>query len=446
MSLYDTPAGRPSTAEAGLPDRAAGAGPATVGYVLKMFPRLSETFILTEILAREAAGEHIEIASLRSPIDGRFHTGLGSLRATVTWVPYPSRQADRLWTALREARAVLPRLDAMLPDLLELPFEDAVQAISVAQWAVDMGITHLHAHFATASATVARLASLLTGIPYSFTAHAKDIFHESVSDAELEPKFADAHHVVTVSDYNLADLTARHPASAARLHRVYNGLDLTALPMRAAQPAGVSLVAVGRLVEKKGFADLIDAVAILRERGTELPTLIVGGGRLEEELATQVVACGLHDLVVMAGARGQHETHAAIQSATMLAAPVVVAPDGDRDGLPTVLLEAMALGTPVISTPVTGIPEAVIDGQSGLLVPERDPFALADALHRLIDQPLLARRLAVGARRRVEERFDVRRQAASLAALCRTGEPAVPASGRAAARVSTAPVASGVPA
>lgn len=410
------------------------AGRPKVGYVLKMFPRLSETFILTEILAREAAGEDIEIASLRSPIDGRFHTGLGSLRATVTWIPYGSRKADVLWQTLRDARAALPRLSAMLPAMLDEPVEDAIQAISVAQWAVDTGVTHLHAHFATTSATVARLASLLTGIPYSFTAHAKDIFHESVSDAELAPKFADAHHVVTVSDYNLTDLAVRHPG--ARLHRVYNGLDLSALPMRAAQPTAPRLVAVGRLVEKKGFADLIDALAILRERGTELPTLLVGGGRLEEELAAQVVACGLHDLVVMTGPRGQRETHAAIRSATMLAAPVVVAADGDRDGLPTVLLEAMAIGTPVVSTPVTGIPEAVVDGQTGLLVPERDPFALADALQRLLDEPLFARRLAVGARRRVEERFDVRRQAAALAQLC--GSPVAPA--------KATSLASGVPA
>jgi glycosyltransferase involved in cell wall biosynthesis len=399
--------------------RPAGAPSGPVGYVLKVYPRFSETFVVNEIIAREAAGERVEIVSLRPPGDPRFHSRLADVQAPVTWIPGAGRSADRLWTLLREARAELPALDHLVPDLLAHDLDDAAQAIEVARWARARGIEHLHAHFATVATTVARLASLLTGIPYSFTAHAKDVFHESVDDEDLRRKLRDADHAITVSDFNLAHLRQRFPAETRRLHRVYNGLDLTDVPVRTTDPVEPSIVAVGRFVEKKGFADLIDAVAVLRDRGVRLPLRLAGCGRLEAALRDQVVASGLDDLVTFLGPLPQHTIHGLVAGATVFAAPCIVAADGDRDGLPTVLLEAMAIGTPVVSTPVTGIPEIVVDGVTGLLVPEGDPYALATALQRLVDEPALGPRLAAAARTRIEEDFDVRGQARSLAGLRR---------------------------
>jgi colanic acid/amylovoran biosynthesis glycosyltransferase len=402
--------------------------PSRVGYVLKRYPRLSETFIVQEILAREAAGEDIVIASLRQAGDTRFHAAIADIRAPVTWVPELHDHACGLWDALAVANRELPRLRSVLPELLAMPAPDAAQALEVARWAVRHGVTHLHAHFATMATAVARAASLLTGIPYSFTAHAKDIFHADVDSAALRTKLHDAHHVVTVSEYNAAWLHERFETAAARVHRVYNGVDSEALPWTNPADRIPGVAFVGRLVEKKGVPDLVDAVAVLRERGEPVPLQLVGTGPFETVLREQVRRLDLDHLVRFHGPLPQAEVATLISHAAVLAAPCVHAADGDRDGLPTVLLEAMALGTPCVSTPVTGIPEAVEHGVTGLLVPERDAFALADAIATLVQDAALRVRLAVAARRRVEEVFDRRTQATELAWLCadRTIE-AVPA-------------------
>lgn len=403
-------------------------GERAVGYVVKCFPRLSETFILNEIRAREDAGERVEIASLRAPTDGRFHPGLAELRAPVTWITDRVRSAERAWEALRDARRELPRLDAAWPELLASPVDDAVQAVDVARWAQAHGVDHLHAHFATTATTVARLAARLTGLPYSFTAHAKDIFHESVDDAALHRAIRDAHHVVTVSDYNVAHLRRRFPDVAGRVRRVYNGVDPEPAGRGGADPAaprpvgaGPAVVAVGRLVEKKGFPHLVEAAARLARDGTRVPFLIGGSGPDDAALRRQVADAGLTDRVRFLGPLNQAETHDLIRRATVFAAPFVVASDGDREGLPTVVLEAMALGTPVVSTPVTGVPEAVTHGETGLVVGEGDAAALAGAIAALLGDAPLRARLAAAARARVAERFTPGAQAAALARLRRDG-------------------------
>src|SRR5919106_858309 len=218
-----------------------------VGYVLKRYPRLSETFIVQELLAREAGGEDIVVASLHPAGDPRFHPGIGAVRAPVTWIPELHEPAA-LWDALGVAHRELPGLPAVLPELLALPAPDAAQVLHVAQWAGRHGVTHLHAHFAALATTVARLASQITGVPYSFTAHAKDIFHNDVDQRELRAKLADAHHVVTVSDHNVAWLRQQFGAAAARVHRVYNGLDVAAIPFAEPRLRSGRIAFVGRLV------------------------------------------------------------------------------------------------------------------------------------------------------------------------------------------------------
>jgi glycosyltransferase involved in cell wall biosynthesis len=387
-----------------------------VGYVLKRYPRLSETFIVQELLAREAAGEDIVVASLHPAGDPRFHPGIAAVRAPVTWIPELHGPAA-LWDALGVAHRELPGLPAVLPELLELPAPDAAQALLVALWVRRSGVTHLHAHFAELATTVARLASRITGVPYSFTAHAKDIFHNDVDHGQLRANLADAHHVVTVSDHNVAWLRERFGAAASRVHRVYNGLDAAAIPFAEPRMRNGRIAFVGRLVEKKGLADLVDAVALLRERGRRVPLDVVGAGMLEDAVRAQVRLLHLVDLVTFHGPLPADAVAETVRAASVLAAPCVHAANGDRDGLPTVLLEAMALGTPCVSTPVTGIPEAVRHGRTGLLVPERDPDALANAIAVLLDDAALRVRLARAARAHVEERFDRAAQAAQLAAL-----------------------------
>ncbi|HEV2820368.1 MAG TPA: glycosyltransferase family 4 protein [Solirubrobacteraceae bacterium] len=402
-----------------------------VGYVLKVYPRFSETFVVNEILAHERAGADLRIFSLRPPVGGRFHPAIGSVRAPVTYVPDASPKGADLWSGLRVAG---PGAAALLLDPDAAGPREVVQALALARHVREQGIDHLHAHFATVAAGVTRLAAQLTGISYSLTAHAKDIFHEEVDPLALRMRMADAVGVITVSDFNARFL--RELAPEAPIHRVYNGLELDAFPYRPPQGRPPGIVAVGRLVEKKGFADLVDACAVLAAHGRDAGCQIVGEGPLESELRARIAAHGLSEQVRLLGPRTQDEVRTLVQGANVMATPCVVGADGNRDGLPTVLLEAMALGTPCVSTPVTGIPELVIDGRTGLVVGQHSPDELAGALARVLDDEGLRVSLARAGRALIEERFDIDRNAAAQRELLWPTRAEAP--GRAAAELARA--------
>lgn len=391
-----------------------------VGYVAKMYPRFSETFVVNEIRAREAQGERIEIFSLRPPIDGRFHGMLAEVRAPVTYLSHSSLRASQLWDVARAAQATHPALGRSLEALLGLEALEAAEALELATQVEQRGIDHLHAHFGSTATSVARVAAHISGRPYSFTAHAKDIFHTEVDPRDLERKLADAHHVVTVSDYNLQHLRRAFPSARRAVHRVYNGVDLDRFGFEPG-PRRHEVVAVGRLVEKKGFAVLLDAVALLAAQGCQVPCLVAGDGPLAEDLAAHARAAGVQHLVRFLGPLPENEIRALVAGAAVLAAPCVVGADGNADGLPTVLLEALALGTPCVSTYVTGIPEAVRHESTGLLVPPGDASALAAALERLLGDEALRDRVARQGRALVEAEFDLRRQARELRSLLDSG-------------------------
>jgi colanic acid/amylovoran biosynthesis glycosyltransferase len=415
---------------------------ARVGYVLKRYPRYSETFVVNEILAHEAAGAELEIFALRPPNDTHFQNSISRVRAPVTYLPSEGVKAADLWAALEALGAEAPRAWPALAGASGASAIEVYQAALLARAARRRGITHLHAHFATTAACVARLAARFGGLTYTFTAHAKDIFHEEVDPTDLARKLRDAAGVVTVSDYNLRHLRATYGPSAARVERVYNGLDLAEfnyLPPRE-RPARVA--SVGRLVEKKGFGVLIEACARLARDGRRFECVVAGAGELEAELREQVARLGLGASVRLVGPRPQGEVVRLIQSSAAFAAPCVVGADGNRDGLPTVLLEAMASGTPCVSTDVTGIPEILRDGETGLMVAQHDPPALARALARLLDDADLRVRLAEGARRLVEAEFDIKRNAARVRELFRRAArehaPATAAESRSPAVLSAA--------
>ncbi len=388
-----------------------------VGYVVKRYPRYSETFVVAEIAAHEAAGLEVEIFSLFPPNDTHFQDAIARVRAPVCYLPSQGLKAVDFWAALEDAAATLP---GMWGELEAARGEEALSVCQAAVLACEVrrrAIDHLHAHFASAPATVSRLASRLAKVPYTFTAHAKDIFHESVRPEDLRRKLADAAAVVTVSGYNWDHLRRAYGAAAARVYRVYNGLDLEAFRYESPAERPPRIAAVGRLIEKKGFADLVDACAILRDRGIAFRCEIIGTGPLELALQALVQRRSLEGRVQLLGPRPRCDVIEHIRSAAVLAAPCVVASDGDRDGLPTVLLEAMALGTPCVATDVTAIPELLNPGEAGLVVPEHDPAALAVALERLLTDPTLRERAATHARRRMEADFDIRRTAARLRAI-----------------------------
>jgi colanic acid/amylovoran biosynthesis glycosyltransferase len=385
-----------------------------IGYVLKRYPRYSETFVVNEILAHEAAGLEVEIFALRPPSDTHFQDIISRVRAPVTYLSASGIKAADFWTALGGAAVSSPGLWTALGEAGSEDARDVYQAALLAREARLKGITHLHAHFATASTTVARLAAKFAGIPYTFTAHAKDIFHESVCPEDFRRKLEDAAGVVTVSDYNLRYLRENYGPAAERMRRVYNGLDLQRFTYKAPLHRPSRIVAVGRLVEKKGFADLIGACATLAASGWRFTCEIVGSGELEADLRGRIEQSGAGGIVRLIGPRPQAEVVRLVQEAAAFVAPCVLEEDGNRDGLPTALLEAMALGTPVVSTDVTGIPEVLRDGETGLLVPQRNPAALAGVISRLTRDSTLRIRLADRARRLIETDFNVHANAAHL--------------------------------
>ena len=391
---------------------------AVTAYVLKMYPRFSETFIVSEILAREAAGERIEIFALRPSTDARFHPELARVKAPVTYIGRP-QSSNGVWECFRAAASagLIADVSRAFPELAAADADDAVQAINLAaELQKRRNVRHLHAHFASAATAVTRLASVITGIRYSFTAHAADIFRETVSPEDLRAKLAAAHHVITISDYNLQYLRHRFPQQSDRLRLVRNGLELDRFPYRDPRPLGSTLrvAAVGRLVEKKGFQHLLPAVAELVHAGVRTDVRVAGAGEMAKELQSTIDRLGLNLHVRMLGPQTQDQIHELLDWADVFVAPCVVASDGNADGIPTVLLEAMATGTPCVSTAVTGIPEVIRNGSTGVLVKPASPALLAEAIRRItspaVDRTLLAR----NARDLIEREYDAGRQAAAL--------------------------------
>jgi len=329
----------------------------------------------------------------------------------VTYLPGVHLKTGDFWIILKEAGLVIPELWKRLRAGCDATPQEVCAAAELARQVRLRDLSHLHAHFATSATTVARLAAHFAGITYSFTAHAKDIFHDSVCEKDLRRKLHDARATITVSDYNRTNLSDRFRDQPNRITRIYNGIDLEQFSYSAPAESEPVILAVGRLVEKKGFPDLIDACAHLEDRGRPFSCRIIGGGEDDAELRARITRLGLSESVHLLGPRPQPEVIAELRRAAVFAAPCVVGSDGNRDGLPTVLLEAMALGTPCISTDVTGIPEAIVHGRTGWIVPQHDPVALADALARLLDDPSLRRDLSRAARAHIERHFDIEKNA-----------------------------------
>jgi glycosyltransferase involved in cell wall biosynthesis len=383
--------------------------PTKIAYVVKRYPRFSETFIVNEILAHEAAGHAVEIFSLYPPNDTHFQDAIARVRAPVTYLSAEGLRAVELWNELQRAADGFPGLWAALDEARGSEAREVHQAARLARLIKERGIGLLHAHFASTATEVARLAARFAGIPFTFTAHAKDIFHESAEPDDLRRKLSSAARVITVSDFNVAFLREKFGRVAQRVSRLYNGLDLQRFTYASPIDRAPHVVAVGRLIEKKGFDVLVAACALLAQRGVTFTCDIVGGGEQHAALQQQIAASQLTDRVRLLGPRPQQEIITLVQSAAVFAAPCVVGADGNADGLPTVLLEAMALGTPCISTDVTGIPEVIRDGETGLSVPQRDPAALAQAIARLLSDSAARQQLAVSARALIESDFDSQR-------------------------------------
>jgi colanic acid/amylovoran biosynthesis glycosyltransferase len=399
-----------------------------VAYILHRFPHLTETFIMREMYWIRRHAVDVQIYSLLNPRPSPVHQQAQELLPSVHYSPFiswkvlraqidsvkrsPSRYfrawAKTIWQTYREP-GVLLRALAIFP-----------KSVYFARQMEELDVDHVHAHFAWLEGIAAGIVSDLTDITFTIHPHAFGLFGRNQRDVRSE--LENATQVVTISEYHreyIAALCPRIDLDAIKV--VHCGLDTGRFRSTSRDSAGgpVRILAVGSLIEKKGHEYLIDACALLAERGLSFECDIVGCGPLQGMLQTRIDRHGLHDTVRLLGALEQARVLELYQSANVFALPCVVAQGGDRDGIPVALMEAMACELPVITTPVAGIPELVLDGETGLFVEERGALSLANALERLITDENMRRQLGRQARQRILEGFQIQHNTAKLAGLFR---------------------------
>lgn len=421
-------------------------GPVEVAYIVKGFPRLSESFITNEILILEEKGLDMRIFALKQgekiarDVIANMHTPLDYLPATTSlsdttlrrWlgenfsqfsaplVRLMRRRPRALIRAAVEAIAMTRRYRSENGALRKVFIKEFLQAAHIADALLAAGgARHLHGHFCHGATTVTSFVSDLTSIPFSFTAHAKDIYQAELNPGDLLIRKLDAaRFVVTCTDANCRHLIDRFGALAAdRVRTIYHGLDISRFHPRPREAGDntIRVLSVGRHVEKKGFAALIRACGLLRRRGLPVACEIVGeAGEATPSLKSLIAELDLGEIVRLTPPAPQALLAEIYSRATIFALPCVILDNGDRDGIPNVLAEAMATGLAIVTTPISGIPELVEDEINGLFVPPNDDAALADAIARIAGDPGLCARLGDAARRTIFEKFDSSRTTAEL--------------------------------
>jgi glycosyltransferase involved in cell wall biosynthesis len=388
-----------------------------IGVVVKGYPRLSETFVAQELAGLEAAGLDLVIVSLRHPTDAKRHPVHDEVRAPVLYLPEylyqePGRVLRGLWAAARRP-GFASVLGGFLRDWARDPTPNRGRrfgqaAVLVAEWPA--GVGRLHAHFIHTPASVADYAARLMGVPLTISAHAKDIWTSKPWD--LAGKLARARWTVTCTAVGAAHLRSL----GGVVHLSYHGLNLSRFPHfdRAPGQGPVTVLSVGRVVPKKGYDTLLRALA--RVPGDWRFVHVGGGSGPLKVLAGEL---GIADRCDWRGARDQAEVLAALRAADVFALACRVAEDGDRDGLPNVLVEAASQGLALVTTTVSAIPEVFTDGETALLVPPGDVAALAAALGQAVQDAPLRARLGAAAEAVVRDRLDYRASVAQLVALFR---------------------------
>ncbi len=392
-----------------------------IGYVLKKFPRLSETFVLNEILHQELLGTEVHVFSRRPADNEPRHPEFARLRARIETMSAENGSSPwlELFGNTPESAALLERFGVLVRDLagFEHPRMPGLfaEALLLLRRCRELGIQHNHAHFATDSAIVAMLVHDLGGPTYSVTAHAKDIYRSAVKPQLLSRIVERSAFTVTVCDANVAHMASiLTPGAMARVRRLYNGIDLGTFVPREVERDENHVLCVGRLVEKKGFVVLVRALALLRDEGVPFKATFVGEGEDRALIEAAIRERDLGSRITMAGAQDQDVVRDYLARATVMCLPCRIGEDGNRDALPTTLIESQAMGLPCVSTPVTGIPEILAQGHAGLLVPENDVQKTAQAIHELLVNRELQARIAEAGRRQVTRLFDARRSADTL--------------------------------
>lgn len=406
-----------------------------LGMILKGYPRISESFISNEILLLERLGFRIHIFSMRQPRETFSHDSVRHIRAGVDYLPetllagisrflIPSlrlmaRMPDVYAGAARMAwrRWLRTRKSATLKHLLQAGY-------LVSKLPPDGRIVHLHAHFAHSPASVAFFSSLLSGLPFSFTAHAKDIY--TSDPRQLREKIGRARFVVTCTAHNRGHLQRLAGDTRTPIHRVYHGIDLDLFDASPRSPETVppyNLLTIARMVPKKGLPTVYRALKRLRDDGVRFTHTLVGDGEERDRVLNLIRRLNMNDVCRWAGTLPHEAVLDHFRAADLFVLGCRVAGNGDRDGIPNVFAESMAMGVPVVGTTVSAIPELIRDGATGLLVSPERPGELAAAMLRLLTDIPLRTRIIAGGREQVRRMFDNKRLIRDLAAVFLQEQP-----------------------
>ena len=394
---------------------------ARFAYLFERFPSFGQTFCYREVAELDRQGVASPIFSIRNPKDEPPQEWDPRIIERVHYVPEEKELLNDVQSASKK-RKLTPEIVAALDDWgRRTDFLRLYQAVYVGLRLQELGVRHVHAHFAGMAARTAFWIHRFFPMTFSFTAHANDIFAPRHFEIGLDKLVDVARVIVTETDYAAQFLRERFPQRADSVHRIYNGLDLAEFERADFSSTPPLIIAVGRLIAKKGFAELIRACALLAERGKLFRCEIIGEGPLENELRAQIAQLNLQNRFVLSGAKPQREVRQHLAAASVFVLPSVLDPEGGMDNLPTVIMEAMATGLPVISTNIAGIPEMVVQNETGFLVQPADPIALAKAIEDVIDDRLLAQRLGEAGHQRAQELFSVEKNVRELCALLPTG-------------------------
>ena len=408
----------------------------TIAYVNQCFPRLTETFVYREINALRELGFDVVTVANRGPVGEKLSA------EAVDFVSETSYVFPLQWFSFVGAHCVLIARRpcrymttlAFLATRRGLGWRGRIRTLAHFAGGVFLaarlrrrGVEHLHAHFATNATTLALVMSRLLGVPFSFTVH-NNVFTDRLL---LREKLEAARFVVAISEFSREwVLRWAHVSEDVRrkFHVVHCGIEIDRFAVASSPPAGglPRLVCLAQLAQRKGVPTLVHACGILHERGIQFECVIGGDGVEAPLLKRMIEEGGLRSVVRLVGTFLQEELSDFLERASLFVLPCRVADDGDMDGVPVVLMEAMAMAIPVVSTTVSGIPELICHETSGWLVPQQDPVALADALECLLGDAALAQRIGARGRDRVFEAFDLRKSALALDLLFQS--PSLPGS------------------
>lgn len=410
-----------------------------LGIILKGYPRISETFISNEIFLLERLGFTLHLFSMRQPRENISHEGIQKIRAPVNYLPetlftslprllyhnllLAGKRPGNYFTALRTAvrRLWNARKIATIKHLLQAGY-------LVHRFLPNSGVVHLHAHFAHSPTSVAMFASQLSGLDFSFTAHAKDIY--TSDQRQLREKMEKARFVVTCTEYNRRYLKEISAGGTTPLHRLYHGIDIDFFSRdiwgkndEKIPTPPYQILTIARLTAKKGLPTVYRALKILSDEGIPFRHTLIGDGDDRERILSLIKELGLEPFTQWIGTQSHPVVLEHYRSADIFVLGCEVAPDGDRDGIPNVLVESMAVGVPVVATDISAIPELVLEGETGLLVPPAQPEEMVRALIRLLTDIPLRKRVIEAARKRVVQMFDNQALIGDLAAVYRQEVP-----------------------